>query len=71
MKIPAQKEDPPRDDLDLEREGANERTKSWSVRGAMESSKHKPESCSEAPRSIRAREDATLQFLKEVRILKK
>ena len=42
----------------------------WSVRGAMESSKHKPESCSEAPRSIRAREDATLQFLKEVRILK-
>ena len=43
----------------------------WSVRGAMESSKHKPESCSEAPRSIRAREDATLQFLKEVRILKK
>ena len=33
--------------------------------------KQKPESCSEALLCIRAREDATLQFLKEVRILKK
>ena len=42
----------------------------WMDRPLAEFWKHKLESCSEAPPSLRAGEDATLQFLKEVRILK-
>ena len=41
----------------------------WLGQGPMEFGEHKPESCSGAPPSLRAGEDATLQFLKQVRIL--
>ena len=40
---------------------------SWLGQGPMEFGEHKPESCSGAPPSLRAGEDATLQFLKEVK----
>ena len=43
--------------------------RTWLGQGPMEFGEHKPESCSGAPPSLRAREDATLQFLKQVRIL--
>ena len=56
-----------------ERFGCQKRTSpehGW-LKGCGWLRKHKPESCSEAPSSLRAGEHATLQFLKGVKILKK